>query len=42
MEKILVLAFQIADDALDYFAKEILFGKVVGKDFYEGKTTLPL
>ena len=24
------------------FAKEILFGKEVGKDFYEGKTTLPL
>ena len=40
--KNLGLAFQIADDALDYFAKEILFGKVVGKDFYEGKTTLPL
>ena len=35
-------AFQIADDALDYFAKEILFGKEIGKDFYEGKTTLPL
>ena len=42
MEKNLGLAFQIADDALDYFAKEILFGKEVGKDFYEGKTTLPL
>ena len=40
--KNLGLAFQIADDALDYFAKEILFGKEVGKDFYEGKTTLPL
>ena len=40
--KNLGLAFQIADDALDYFAKEILFGKQVGKDFYEGKTTLPL
>ena len=36
------LAFQIADDALDYFAKEILFGKEIGKDFYEGKNTLPL
>ncbi len=40
--KNLGLAFQIADDALDYFAKEILFGKQIGKDFYEGKTTLPL
>ena len=40
--KNLGLAFQIADDALHYFAKEILFGKEVGKDFYEGKTTLPL
>ena len=40
--KNLGLAFQIADDALDYFAKEILFGKEIGKDFYEGKTTLPL
>ena len=36
------LAFQIADDALDYFAKEVIFGKEVGKDFFEGKTTLPL
>ena len=40
--KNLGLAFQIADDALDYYAKEILFGKEIGKDFYEGKTTLPL
>ena len=36
------LAFQIADDALDYYAKEKLFGKEVGKDFFEGKATLPL
>ena len=36
------LAFQIADDALDYYAKEIIFGKKIGKDFYEGKVTLPL
>ena len=36
------LAFQIADDALDYYAKEKLFGKEVGKDFFEGKVTLPL
>ena len=36
------MAFQIADDALDYYSKEIVFGKEIGKDFYEGKTTLPL
>ena len=40
--KNLGLAFQIADDSLDYFAKEALFGKEIGKDFYEGKVTLPL
>jgi len=36
------MAFQIADDALDYYSKDIFFGKKIGKDFYEGKTTLPL
>ena len=36
------LAFQIADDALDYYAKEKLFGKEIGEDFFEGKVTLPL
>ena len=36
------LAFQIADDALDYYAKEKLFGKQIGKDFFEGKVTLPI
>ncbi len=36
------LAFQIADDALDFYAKEKLFGKEVGKDFFEGKVTLPM
>jgi octaprenyl-diphosphate synthase len=36
------LAFQIADDALDYYSKEVIFGKKIGKDFYEGKVTLPL
>ena len=36
------LAFQIADDALDYYAKEKLFGKEIGKDFFEGKVTLPM
>ena len=40
--KNLGLAFQIADDALDYYSKETIFGKEIGKDFYEGKTTLPL
>ena len=40
--KNLGLAFQIADDALDYYAKEKLFGKEIGKDFFEGKATLPL
>tara|TARA_B100000242_G_scaffold48912_1_gene29171 strand:+ start:96 stop:1109 length:1014 start_codon:yes stop_codon:yes gene_type:complete len=39
--KNLGLAFQIADDALDYYAKEKLFGKEIGKDFFEGKVTLP-
>ena len=33
---------QIADDALDYFSTKTIFGKEIGKDFYEGKTTLPL
>ena len=40
--KNLGLAFQIADDALDYFSSKRTFGKEIGKDFYEGKTTLPL
>jgi|TARA_B100001093_G_scaffold329500_1_gene314514 octaprenyl-diphosphate synthase len=40
--KNLGLAFQIADDALDYYAKEKIFGKEIGKDFFEGKATLPL
>jgi len=40
--KNLGLAFQIADDALDYYSKETVFGKEIGKDFFEGKTTLPL
>ena len=40
--KNLGLAFQIADDALDYFSSSTVFGKEIGKDFYEGKTTLPL
>ena len=40
--KNLGLAFQIADDALDYFSKEKIFGKEIGKDFFEGKVTLPI
>ena len=40
--KNLGLAFQIADDALDYFSSKTILGKEIGKDFYEGKTTLPL
>ena len=40
--KNLGLAFQIADDALDYYSKELVFGKEIGKDFYEAKSTLPL
>ena len=35
------LAFQIADDALDYSSTNKIFGKEIGKDFYEGKVTLP-
>jgi len=40
--KNLGMAFQIADDALDYFSTKTILGKEIGKDFYEGKTTLPL
>jgi octaprenyl-diphosphate synthase len=36
------LAFQIADDALDYHSTQKIFGKKIGKDFFEGKATLPL
>ena len=36
------LAFQIADDTLDYFSKEKIFGKEIGKDFFEAKVTLPI
>ncbi len=40
--KNLGIAFQITDDALDYFSTKTVFGKEIGKDFYEGKITLPL
>jgi len=40
--KNLGLAFQIADDALDYYSKKTIFGKKIGKDFFEGKVTLPI
>jgi octaprenyl-diphosphate synthase len=36
------IAFQLADDALDYSAKEATLGKSVGDDFREGKITLPV
>jgi len=36
------LAFQIADDALDYYSTKTVFGKEIGKDFFEGKITLPI
>jgi octaprenyl-diphosphate synthase len=36
------LAFQIADDILDYMAEENVLGKSLGKDLEEGKITLPL
>ena len=40
--KNLGLTFQIADDTLDYNSELKLFGKKIGKDFFEGKATLPL
>ena len=36
------LTFQIADDTLDYNSELKLFGKKIGKDFFEGKITLPI
>lgn len=36
------IAFQLADDALDYAAHPDKFGKTLGKDLHEGKITLPL
>jgi octaprenyl-diphosphate synthase len=36
------LAFQLADDALDYAGSAETLGKNTGDDFREGKATLPL
>jgi len=36
------VAFQLMDDALDYFSDEATAGKPVGYDLEEGKITLPL
>lgn len=36
------IAFQIADDVLDYSADQKNLGKTIGDDFYEGKVTLPI
>jgi octaprenyl-diphosphate synthase len=36
------IAFQIADDVLDYAAESERLGKTVGDDFREGKVTLPV
>jgi octaprenyl-diphosphate synthase len=36
------MAFQLADDALDYAAEQAALGKTVGDDFREGKITLPV
>ena len=36
------LAFQMADDILDYMADENELGKRLGKDLKEGKITLPV
>jgi len=36
------IAFQLADDSLDYAAREAELGKTVGDDFHDGKITLPV
>jgi octaprenyl-diphosphate synthase len=35
-------SFQIVDDVLDYASEGGVLGKAIGKDFMEGKTTLPI
>ena len=36
------LSFQIVDDVLDYASQRGVLGKAIGKDFLEGKVTLPV
>lgn len=36
------MAFQIIDDILDYQSSQATLGKTIGKDYLEGKVTLPL
>jgi octaprenyl-diphosphate synthase len=36
------MAFQLADDALDYATSDATLGKAIGDDFREGKVTLPV
>ena len=36
------VAFQLADDVLDWSGRQAVLGKAVGDDFAEGKTTLPV
>ncbi len=40
--KMLGIAFQLVDDALDYSGDSAQLGKAVGDDFREGKITLPV
>lgn len=40
--RLLGIAFQMVDDALDYAADTKILGKTVGDDFREGKVTLPV
>ena len=36
------MVFQLRDDLLDYSGNKEITGKITGKDFMEGKVTLPL
>jgi len=40
--KNLGIAFQLKDDALDYYGEKNILGKNIGDDFLEGKVTLPI